>query len=192
MQLSDSKQPFVDSTVRDGQQRIRGYVVGWLERLDYSGKLDRAWSAEELGSRIWERIRGDYSTHLRGTSVATNDDLARVIAVAAVEDFFSTYPERRPYRYSVAGPLGSDPFRRAVLDFVHDLEEFEPASLPDTAAAAAEMFWADVQGSPRRWGYDPDRGPFVDDEGRARRVALEVMHDYFGLLREVEAMRRGE
>lgn len=181
--------PFIDCTTMEGQRRIRGYVLGWLERLDYAGKLDRCWPPDELGCRIWERVEQEFSSVWPGPIVA-NVPLARVIAVSMVEDYFDAYPERRPTRYSVAGPLPDGEFRRCVLDFVHDLEEYEPACLPQLPELAAAAFWEAVAENPERWGCRPELGPLVDDVPRARMVAIDAIQSYFDLRRRVERRRR--
>lgn len=183
--------PFLDSATREGQGRIREYVLGWLERLDYRGRLDRDWSADALGARIWRHVEGELAAHWPG-SVVTSRDLAEVIAAAAVEDYFAAYPRRRPTRYAVAGPLPDAGFRRCVLDFVHDLEEFEPAALPATPEAVAAAFRAEVEANPERWGCSEERGPFVDDPERAARVAVETVREYFDLLRRAAEARAGK
>ena len=181
-------QPLVDSTTLDGQHRIRAFALCWLERLDYSGKLDRGWPATELGNRLWARFEHEYAPHWQGPLV-TNRMIAEVITTSMVEDYYDAYPQRRASRYAVTGPLEDTPFRRCVLDFVHDLEEFEAALLPATPLAAAELFWTDVRQNPQRWGYDPDDGPFVDDEHHAGYVALEVLCDYYALKQSVAELR---
>jgi len=181
-------QPLIDSTTLEGQRRIRAFALCWLERLDYSRKLDRAWPAAELGNRLWARFEHEYAPHWRGPLV-TNRPIAEIIATTMVEDYYEAYPERRASRYSVMGPLVDTPFRRCVLDFVHDLEEFEPAALPTSPLATAEMFWADVRANPERWDYDPEDGPFVDDEHHASLVALEALADYFALKTGVAELR---
>ena len=180
--------PFLDSTTLEGQQRIRSYILAWLERLDYAGKLNRGWSADELGAVLWERIRQEYSPHWDGALVS-NEELARVIAATMVEDYFASYPQRRPSRYSVAGPFGDASFRRAVADFIGDLEDFEAAHLPSSPDDVAAMFWEDVASHPKRWGYDVERGPFVDDETVARRIAREAARDYYALRQSIAEMR---
>jgi hypothetical protein len=180
---------FVDCTTLAGQQRIRSYVMGWLERLDYAGRLERAWPAEELARRIWERVRQDFEPVWDGPVVA-NLPLTVVVATAMVEDYFAAYPVRRAVRYAVRGPLPDDEFRRCVLDFVHDLEEFEPAALPESAEDAADAFWSTVRASPMRWGCRPERGPLVDDERRAREVAVEAIREYFDARRRADRRSR--
>lgn len=177
------REAFVDSTTMEGQQRIRGYVLAWLERLDYAGDLERDEDPDVLGARLWEWVDREYAPVWKG-EVVTNAPLARVIASTMVEDYLAAFPRRRASRYSVAGPLGDAEFRRCVLDFVHDLEEFEPESLPERPEAAADVFWSDVRENARRWGYDPARGPFVDDEFAAARVVLEAIRDYYALKAE--------
>jgi hypothetical protein len=181
-------QPLIDSTTLEGQRRIRAFALCWLERLDYSRKLDRSWPATELGNRLWARFEHEYAPHCKGELV-TNRPIAEILAISMVEDYYAAYPERRETRYTVTGPLDDAPFRRCVLDFVHDLEEFEPAVLPATPIAAAEMFWADVRANPARWDYDPEDGPFVDDEHYAGFVALEALNDYYALKAGVAELR---
>jgi hypothetical protein len=183
------QESFIDSTVREGQARIGEYVLGWLERLDYAGKLDRAWPEEELAAVVWGRIERDFGAHWDGP-VVTNRALAEVVATVMVEDYFASYPRRRASRYSVGGPLPDAGFRRCVLDFIHDLEEFAPAELPPRPETAAEVFWAEVRENPHRWGCSPGKGPFVDDEPRAREVAVEAIREYFHLRERVEEQRR--
>lgn len=173
-------EPFIDCTTLHGQRRIRSYVLGWLERLDYAGRLDRCWPEAELALRIWDRVEREYAVAWKGP-VVENRPLARVIACTMVEDYYRAYPERRICRYSVAGVLPDVTFRRCVLDFIHDIEEFEAAALPVEPRAAADVFWAAVRATPERWGCRGDRGPFVDDEPRAWSVALEVIEEYFDL-----------
>lgn len=180
-------EPFIDCTRLEGQRRIRSYVLGWLERLDYAGRLDRSWPADALGQRVWERIDREYSVAWGGP-VVSNQPLAAAIAATMVDDYYEAYPERRSCRYSVAGPLPDDTFRRSVLDFVQDLEEYEPTLLPGGARAAADAFWKAVHSSPERWGYRLDGGCFVDDEVRAKEVVVDVIEEYFALL--VRAARR--
>jgi hypothetical protein len=170
--------PFVDSTTLQGQRRIREYVLGWLERLDYAGKLDRCWPAEALGSRIWARILSEFRAAYKGP-VVNNGPLAEVIAATMVEDYFAAYAERRPSRYCVSGPLPDTDFRRCVLDFIHDLEEFEPECLPPLPEAAAVAFWQEIRERPQRWGYRASNGPLIDDESRAHQVALEAIVEYY-------------
>jgi hypothetical protein len=172
--------PFVDSTTLQGQRRIREYVLGWLERLDYAGKLDREWPAEELGARIWARVLSEFRTAYKGP-VVTNGPLAEVIATTMVEDYFAAYHQRRPCRYCVSGPLPDTDFRRCVLDFIHDLEEFEPECLPLLPEGAAAAFWQEIQERPHRWGYRADHGPLIDDPPRASEVALEAITEYYSL-----------
>lgn len=181
-------EPFLDSTTLEGQGRIREYVLAWLERLDYLDRLDRDWCADALGARIWSRVAEEFRAVWPGR-VVTNTALAEVIASTMVEDYFAAYPQRRDSRYAVSGPLEDAGFRRCVLDFLHDLEEFEPAALPREAEDAAEVFWSEVRAHPERWGYSTDRGPFVDDPARARLVAVETIRQYFDLLRRVAEMR---
>lgn len=173
-------EPFIDCTTLDGQRRIRGYVLGWLERLDYVGRLERSWPADQLADRVWDRVERDFHAVLQAP-VVTNEALTRVIASTMVEDYFAAYPERRGTRYAVAGPLPDCEFRRCVLDFIHDLEEFEPAELPLAPEAAAAAFWCAIAESPERWGYASDRGPLVDDEDRARHIAVDAIRVYFDL-----------
>lgn len=183
------RDPFVDATTLAGQARIRGYALGWLERLDYSGKLEREWSADELGALLWRRIESEFAPVWEG-DVVDNRALAEVIATSAVEDYFGAYPERRRCRYAVAGPLGDRAFRRCVADFVDDLEEFAPEGLPAAPEGVAERFWREVRAHPERWGYRPATGPFVDDEPLARTVALDEIRECYQL-RARAAERRG-
>ena len=155
--------PFIDCTSLDGQRRIRGYVLGWLERLDYGGRLDRDWPVDELA--------------------------CRVVAETMVEDYYAAFPGRRGFRYSVTGPLPDVTFRRCVLDFIQDMEEYEPGALPPRADAAAEEFWSSVRADPDRWGVRPERGPFVDDEEQARELSVEVIREYHALRARVAARR---
>ena len=173
-------QPFIDSACLDGQRRIRDYVLGWLERLDYAGKLDRSWPTCELANRIWARIVSEFESVCENP-VVSNGPLAEIIAETMVEDYFAAYPERRDCRYAVAGPLPDCEFRRCVLDFIHDLEEFEPAHLPQYPEAAVTAFWNELHERPHRWGYVAGRGPLIDDERRARAVALEAITEYYAL-----------
>lgn len=182
-------EPFIDCTTLDGQRRIRTYVLGWLERLDYAGRLDRAWPAEELACRIWDRVVREFVPAWKGP-IVTNHPLSQVVATTMVEDYFAAYPQRRETRYTVRGPLTDQEFRRCVLDFIHDLEDYEPGQLPSDAEGAAESFWASVRAHPERWGYAEDRGPLVDDEARAREVALEAIRDYYDLQWRVSRQRR--
>jgi hypothetical protein len=180
--------PFIDCTTLDGQRRIRGYVLGWLERLDYGGRLDRNWPVCELADRLWERVEREFAAVWLGP-VVENRALCRVIAETMVEDYYAAYPERRASRYSVVGVLPDVTFRRCVLDFVQDVEEFEPAALPRRPEAAAEEFWSTVREHPDRWGCRPERGAFVDDELRARQLSVEVIRDYFALQLRVAEQR---
>jgi hypothetical protein len=180
---------FVDCTTWAGQQRIRTYVMGWLERLDYAGRLERGWPVDELAHRVWERVQQDFEPVWDGP-IVDNVPLAVMVAAAMVEDYFAAYPERRRVRYAVRGPLPDHEFRRCVLDFVHDLEEFEPGSLPETPEDAAAAFWSTVAESPIRWGCSPERGPLVDDEPRAREVAVEAIREYFDTRRRAQRRRR--
>lgn len=175
---------FVKATTIDDQQRIRQYVLAWVERLDYGEKLDRGWPADELGARVWHKVEQEFSAVWEGP-VTDNRALAEVIATVAVEDYYAAFPARRGARYSVAGPLGDHAFRRCALDFVHDLEEFEPAALPGTPEEAAAMFWDDAHRNPARWGCTRDLGPLVDDEPRARQVAQETIGEYYALRRQL-------
>ena len=179
---------FVDSTTMEGQRRIRAYALAWLERLDYADRLERAWDADELGQLLWERIDREFAPLWDGP-VTRNRALAEVLCATMVEDYFSAYPQPRPSRYSVRDAFGDAVFRRCATDFIDDLDEYEPALLPADPAAAADLFWADVRVRPERWGYDPRRGPFVDDEAHARIVALEAITDYYALRDEVELLR---
>lgn len=188
--LACMQDPFLDSTTMEGQLRIREYVLRWLERLDYGDRLDRTWSPDDLGTLIWTRVAQEFGAFLPGR-VVTNTALAEVIAATMVEDYFAAYPERRPSRYSVAGPLMDSGFRRCVLDFLHDLEEFEPAALPEDVREAADVFWYEVRTFPQRWGYSVDQGPFVDDQRRAEEVALETIRNYFDMLRRAAELREG-
>lgn len=181
--------PFVDATTLAGQARIRGYALGWLERLDYSGKLERQWSPDELGALIWRRVESEFAPVWPG-DVVNNRPLAEVIAASMVEDYYGAYPERRLCRYAVAGPLGDLAFRRCVADFVDDLDEFAPEGLPEAPERAAEQFWREVRAHPERWGYRPAVGPFVDDEPRARVVVLDAIRECYDL-RERAAERHG-
>lgn len=180
--------PFIDCTTLDGQRRIRGYVLGWLERLDYGGRLDRDWPVCELADRLWERVEREFSAVWLGP-VVENRALCRVIAETMVEDYYAAYPERRACRYSVVGDLPDVNFRRCVLDFIQDIEEFEPAALPRRAEAAAEEFWNTVRDHPDRWGCRPDRGAFVDDLAVARKLSVEVIREYFALQHRVAEQR---
>lgn len=182
-------EPFIDCTTLDGQRRIRGYVQSWLERLDYAGKLDRGWPARDLAERIWARVQRDFASAWAGPLVL-NEPLTCVIASTMVEDYLDAYPERRATRYAVSGPLPDCDFRRCVLDFVHDLEEFEPAELPEAAERAAAAFWTAVEEHPEHWGYTPARGPLLDDPARARLVAQEAIRGYFQMRCRVEHQRR--
>ena len=173
-------EPFIDCTTLRGGHRIRSYVLGWLERLDYSGKLDRGWPAEELGALVWKKVERDFAAVWRGPIVA-NAPLAEVIATTMVEDYYSAYPTRRTTRFTVVGPLDDGAFRRCVLDFVHDLEEFEPSRLDGGPPAILEAFWQAVGEDPSRWEWRPELGPFVDDEEYARVVALAAVQEYFAL-----------
>lgn len=185
------KDAFIDCTTLEGQRRIREYVLGWMERLDYGGKLDRSWPVEELADRIWDRVLREFSVAWDGP-IVTNGPIAALIALTMVEDYFAAYPCRRASRYSVAGPLTDAEFRRCVLDFIHDLEEYEPAELSHRPESAAEVFWDSVRQAPERWGCSPERGDFVDDEERAREVVLEAIEDYFNLQWKVARRRRAE
>lgn len=181
-------EPFIDCTTPRGLQRVRGYVLGWLERLDYAGKLQRSWPEAELGQRIWDKIEREFAAVWKGPVVA-NRPLAELISVSMVEDYFLAYPERRNSRYSVLGPLPDVAFRRCVLDYLHDLEEFEPAQVPARPELGADAFWDAVRTHPERWGCCAERGPFVDDEPLARRIALEVLHEYFAMQHLLEVQR---
>ena len=180
--------PFIDCTTLDGQRRIRGYVLGWLERLDYGGRLDRDWPVDALACRVWERVERDFAAAWRGP-VVENRALCRVVAETMVEDYYAAFPERRGFRYSVTGPLPDVTFRRCVLDFIQDMEEYEPGSLPRRPDAAADELWTSVQADPERWGVRPERGPFVDDEERARELSVEVIREYDALRARVAARR---
>lgn len=182
------REAFIDSTTLEGQHRIRSYVTAWLARLDYARKLQRAWSASELGGLVWTRIEQQYAAGWDGP-VVTNRGLATVIATVAVEDYFATYPERRASRYAVRNPVEEGEFRRCVLDFVHDLEEFEPAELPDDPEEVVAAFWRDVRAHPDRWGYSERRGPFVDDEARAGEIATETVRAYAEQTRRLAKLR---
>ena len=182
------REAFIDSAERGGQQRIREYVLGWLERLDYGGKLERAWPPAELARVVWDKVERDFTAHWRGP-VVSNRELARVVALVVVEDYFECYPHRRGSRYSVRGPLTDAAFRRCVLDYVHDVEEFSPSELSDDPAEVVAVFWAEVRENPHRWGCSPEKGPFVDDEATAHRVALEVVGEYYTLRSRVAAQR---
>jgi hypothetical protein len=181
---------FIDCTTLDGQKRIRSYVLGWLERLDYAGRLDRCWPACELGARVWDRVEREFAAVWTGP-IVENRDLSRLVAEVMVEDYYTAYPTRRDSRYAVVGSLPDVTFRRCVLDFVHDLEEFEPERLPRRPEAAAAEFWSSVETNPDRWGCRPDRGPFVDDERCAKRVAVDVIREYFALRARVAERRWG-
>lgn len=180
--------PFIDCTTLDGQRRIRGYVLGWLERLDYGGRLDRAWPMDELAGRLWERVEREFAAVWLGP-VVENRALCRVIAETMVEDYYAAYPSRRAFRYAVVGALPDVTFRRCVLDFVQDLEEYEPAALPSRPESAADEFWATVRDHPDRWGCRTDRGPFVDDEPCARLLSVQVIREYFALQGRVAEQR---
>lgn len=182
-------EPFIDCTTLDGQRRIRGYVLGWLERLDYAGRLDRCWPAQDLAERVWERVEREFAAVWRGP-IVENAHLSRVVATTMVEDYYAAYPVQRSHRYCLSGRLPDVTFRRCVLDFIQDLEEFEPAQLPRRPEAAADVFWSSVLEHPDRWGCRPERGPFVDDEGLASRVAVEVIREYFALQERAAARRR--
>lgn len=184
-------EPFIDCSARAGQRRIRDYVLGWLERLDYAGRLDRAWPAEELGARVWDRVERDFAAVWRGP-VVENRALARIVATVMVEDYYAAYPFQRVFRYTVRGSLPDVTFRRCVLDFVQDLEEYEPHELEYHPEAAADAFWSAVRASPERWGCRADPTSFVDDEARARRLSVEVIRDYFDLQARVERQRAAE
>lgn len=179
---------FVDSTTQEGVERIRGYALGWLERADYAGKLERGWPVEEIGRLLWARVEREFAPVWRGP-VVSNRPLAQVIATSMVEDYFAAYPEKRTSRYAVSGALGDGSFRRCVVDFVHDLEEFDPGGVAEDPTVVAELFWDDVRVNPDRWGYDPERGPFVDDPQRARTVAEEAIREYFDLRHQIAEMR---
>jgi hypothetical protein len=181
---------FVDATTLPGQQRIREYVIAWLERLDYSEKLDRSWPADELGARIWNRVDQEFAAVWDGP-VTDNRAIAEVIATIAVEDYYEAVPQRLGVRFSVSSPFGDASFRRCALDFVHDLEEYEPNALPTTAEEVAEMFWHDVHANPDRWGCKATLGPLVDDEGRAREIATETIREYFTLREQLREMKAG-
>lgn len=183
------KDAFIDCTTLEGQERIRRYVLGWMERLDYSGKLERSWPAEELACRIWNRVMREFSVAWKGP-IVTNGPIAELIAVTMVEDYYAAYPERRRSRYTVAGPLSDAEFRRCVLDFVNDLEEYEPGQLSHRPEVTAELFWSTVERTPERWGCSTERGAFVDDERQAREVALLVIEEYFDLQWQVARQRR--
>lgn len=174
------REAFLDAGSAVGQARIRSYVLGWLERLDYSDRLERCWPAAELAGAIWERVERDFAHHWVGP-VVSNAPLARVIAETAVDDYLAAYPAARDCRYAVGCPLGDASFRRCVLDFLHDLEEFGPEELSADADEAALAFWREVRESPHRWEYSPQRGPFVDDEVRARRVVRETIEEWHEL-----------
>ena len=180
--------PFIDCTTLDGQRRIRGYVLGWLERLDYGGRLDRDWPVDELACRLWDRVEREFAAVWLGP-VVENSALCRVVAETMVEDYYAAFPERRGFRYSVGGPLPDVTFRRCVLDFIQDMEEYEPGALPRRADAAAEEFWATVREHPERWGCRPERGDFVDDEISARDLSVEVIREYYALRARVAARR---
>lgn len=182
---------FVDSTTMEGQGRIRAYALAWLERLDYADRLEREWDADELGTMLWARIDHEFAPLWDGP-VTCNRALAEIICAAMVEDYFAAYPEPRASRYSVRDDFGDSVFRRCATDFIDDLDEYEPALLPTDPAAAADLFWADVRVRPERWGYDPKRGPFVDDEAFARQVALEAITEYYALRDEVELLRASQ
>jgi hypothetical protein len=181
-------EPFIDCTTLDGQRRIRGYVLGWLERLDYGGRLDRNWPVDELAARLWERVEREFAAVWLGP-VVENRALCRVVAETMVEDYYAAYPRRRAFRYSVIGDLPDVTFRRCVLDFIQDLEEYEPEALPQRPEAAAEEFWATVRDHPDRWGCRPERGAFVDDERFARTLAVSVIREYFTLQGRVAERR---
>jgi hypothetical protein len=181
-------EPFIDCTTLEGQRRIRGYVLGWLERLDYGGRLDRAWPIDELANRLWERVEREFAAVWLGP-VVENRALCRVVAETMVEDYYAAYPQRRSCRYSVMGDLPDVTFRRCVLDFVQDMEEYEPEALPRRPEAAAEEFWATVREHPDRWGCRPERGAFVDDERVARTLAVTVIREYFALQGRVAEQR---
>ncbi|MBW3628588.1 MAG: hypothetical protein KY464_04745 [Gemmatimonadetes bacterium] len=179
---------FIDCTTLEGQRRIRGYVLGWLERLDYGGRLDRGWPVEELAGRVWDRVEREFAAVWLGP-VVENRALCRVIAETMVEDYYAAYPARRCHRYSVLGDLPDVTFRRCVLDFIQDIEEYEPAALPRRPESAAEEFWATVREHPDRWGCKPERGDFVDDEPHARALSVEVIREYFALQGRVAEQR---
>jgi hypothetical protein len=181
-------EPFIDCTTLDGQRRIRGYVLGWLERLDYGGRLDRDWPVDELACRLWERVEREFAAVWLGP-VVENRALCRVVAETMVEDYYAAFPERRGFRYSVAGPLPDVTFRRCVLDYIQDMEEYEPGALPRRPEAAAEEFWATVREHPERWGVRADRGDFVDDEIGARELSVDVIRVYYALRARVAARR---
>lgn len=183
-------EPFLNATTLYGQERVRSYVLGWLERLDYAGRLDRAWPADELGRMIWERVERDFRPHCSG-EVVSNRPIAEVIATVMVEDYYAAYPERRSSRYSVGGPFGDEAFRRCVLDFLHDLEEFDEPEAAAHPHRAADAFWEHVREHPQRWGCSGARGAFVDDEPRARGVVLETLLEYRELMRRAEESRGG-
>jgi hypothetical protein len=178
---------FVASTTLQGQSRIREYVLAWLERLDYSGKLERSWPAEALGERIWHRVETEFAAVWDGP-VTDNRMLAEIVAAAAVEDYYGAFPDRRGFRYVVHSPLGDAAFRRCALDFVHDLEEYEPAAMPTSPERAAELFWLDARSNPARWGCRADLGPLVDDESRAEEVVVETMREYYALKQQIREM----
>jgi hypothetical protein len=179
--------PFIDCTTLEGQRRIRGYIQSWLERLDYSGRLERTWPPEELGCCIWDRVEREFSAVWRGP-IVENRGLSRVIAITMVEDYFAAYSARRPTRYSVSGFLPDVCFRRCVLDFVNDLEEYEPGCLDGGAEAMAALFWDSVRETPERWGCRPEHGPFIDDELIGRSVVLEVIREHLELRTLVAAV----
>jgi hypothetical protein len=179
---------FVDSTTMEGQRRIRGYALALLERVDYHGKLERDWSEEALGRFVWERIRKEYASAWNGVFVS-NEDLAVVIAITMVEDYYVAYPDQRQSRYAVSGPLPDVTFRRCVVDYLNDLEEFEPMLATGGIGEVAALFWKDVEAHPARWGYAATIGPFVDDRERAEAVAQEAIREYRDLVAEVVAMR---
>jgi hypothetical protein len=178
---------FVKATTLEGQQRIRQYVLAWVERLDYGERLDRGWPADELGARVWHKVEQEFAAVWEG-AVTDNRPLAEVIATVAVEDYYRAFPERREARYTVAGPLGDHTFRRCAVDFVHDLEEFEPAALPGSPEEAAAMFWDDAHRNPDRWGCKRELGPLVDDEARAREVAYEAIDEYYALRQQLREL----
>jgi hypothetical protein len=179
--------PFIDCTTLEGQRRIRAYILAWLERLDYSGRLERSWPPDELGPCIWDRVEREFSAVWRGP-IVENRSLSRVVAVTMVEDYYAAYPQRRATRYTVSGFLPDVCFRRCVLDFINDLEEYEPACLEGGAEAMAALFWESVRDNPERWGCRPEHGPFIDDEVIARSVVLEVIHDHLVLRVRAAAM----
>jgi hypothetical protein len=181
---------FVEATTLSGQHRIREYVLAWIERLDYADRLDRAWPADELGARIWYKVEQEFSAVWTG-GVTDNRALAEVIAAVAVEDYYTVFPQRRACRYVLDGPLGDHTFRRCAIDFVHDLEEYEPALLPACPDEAARMFWDDASRDPGRWGCRPHLGPLVDDEPLARDVAREAIREYYTLRRQVHELGAG-